>query len=30
MSVDEIAVDYDLPADDIKAALAYEWEPVAA
>jgi uncharacterized protein (DUF433 family) len=30
MSVDEIAVDFDLPADDVKAALAYEWTPVAA
>lgn len=30
MTVDEIAVDYDLPAEDIKAALAYEWTPLAA
>jgi uncharacterized protein (DUF433 family) len=30
MSVDEISVDFDLPADDVKAALAYEWTPRAA
>ena len=30
MSVDEISVDFNLPADDVKAALAYEWTPRAA